>query len=452
MTYLIALQFFSIVAPLLFFAGLAAAIELDSDLLDDLTKRVIQRSSSKHVRLRIAFVTAFRDSFVVLAQSTRIVKRATFTNAVLVPTAATLASETPNTREANPSMKFGQDVGPTHRDVNAAWGNLFRMRCFTSFYRLFKYVSSRSHWNRAQLIRNIIETYLERMSAVGTGLLLGAALGVIIPEGIETAVEASPGIIPTSTIALSLLFGFTFMLIIEQVVSPHAHSHSHPSVDHSLPLHAVKKDAATKSAEVDFEAELGELEQEEGLDRPGYRQISTPTVPVPSSDNPDPNGRAFSLTFGLVIHGLADGLALGASSLSNDQSGISSSLSVIVFLALIIHKAPTSLALTTSLLATSLPRAKCKKYVVIFASSTPLSAVASYLLFSFFGNGDDNWTAIALLVSGGTFLYVATVLQPVSDHRGSTSTGEMRPVSRVLYITFGMFVPFLLGVLLGHGH
>ncbi|KAG6903155.1 hypothetical protein C0995_004702 [Termitomyces sp. Mi166 len=294
------------------------------------------------------------------------------------------------------------------------------------------------------------KAYLERLSAVGTGLLLGAALGVIIPEGIETAVEASPGFVPTSTIALSLIFGFTFMLVIEQIVSPHAHSHN----DHDLALHAVKKDTTQKSVEVEFDAELGELEQEEGLDRPGYRQLPAPASTVPSNDTHvlDPTSRAFSLTFGLIIHGLADGLALGASSLAKDQSGISSSLSLIVFLALIIHKAPTSLALTTALLAISLPRPRCKKYLIVFASSTPISAVASYVLFSFFGNGDDNWTGIALLVSGGTFLYVATVLQPVSDHRGASPTGDMRPITRVFHIAVGMVIPFVLSMVLGHGH
>ncbi|KAG6813574.1 hypothetical protein H0H92_009618 [Tricholoma furcatifolium] len=291
------------------------------------------------------------------------------------------------------------------------------------------------------------ETHLDRLLAVGTGLLLGAALGVIIPEGIETAVEANPEHVPTNTIALSLLLGFIFMLVIEQVISPHAHSYTHAHADHALPLHSVAKDASQKNSVVEFDTELGELEQEEG---PGYGQSPPAILHVPSTEIQDSSKRAFPLTFGLVIHGLADGLALGASFLTKDQSGVASSLSFIVFLALIIHKAPTSLALTTSLLATSLPRAKCKKHLIVFAASTPISAVASYLLFSFIGNGEDKWTANTLLFSGGTFLYVATVLQPVSDHHGTP--GEMRPLSRVLHIAFGMFIPFVLSGFLGHGH
>lgn len=52
-----------------------------------------------------------------------------------------------------------------------------------------------------------------------------------------------------------------------------------------------------------------------------------------------------------------------------------------------------------SLLASSLPRAKCKKHLAVFSASTPVGAVASYILFSFFGNNDDGWTGVALLVS-----------------------------------------------------
>ncbi|KAG5646524.1 hypothetical protein DXG03_003291 [Asterophora parasitica] len=211
------------------------------------------------------------------------------------------------------------------------------------------------------------------------------------------------------------------MLIIEQL-SSHSHTHSHSLVD-NVALHTVKSDTNPKSPDVEFDAELGDLEREEGLDRAGYLQPEGPISAHPTETLATP-GRAFPLTFGLVVHGLADGLALGASSLAKDESGGSSKLSFIVFLALIIHKAPTSLALTTSLLATSLPRAKCKKYLTIFASSTPIGAIASYLLFSFI----------------------------VSEHSAAPAPGEMRPSTRVFYIALGMFVPFLLSSLLGHGH
>jgi zinc transporter 9 len=51
---------------------------------------------------------------------------------------------------------------------------------------------------------------------------------------------------------------------------------------------------------------------------------------------------------------------------------------------------------------------------------------------------------------GGTFLYVATVLQPVSHH--SAAAADINPLTRVLHITAGIFIPYGLSTFLGHGH
>ncbi|KAF5369537.1 hypothetical protein D9758_002598 [Tetrapyrgos nigripes] len=294
--------------------------------------------------------------------------------------------------------------------------------------------------------------HLSRLTTLGTGLLLGTALGVIIPEGIEALQDAKPSSeseLPTSKIALSLLCGFVLMLIIEQLISPHSHSHS------DLPLHNVSnKNPST----VEFDAELGEIEREEGgvsppgrTMRSGYSQVDTNSTHgnVDDVSNTSARSQAIPLTLGLAIHSLADGLALGVSFFPTSNS-TDSSLSAIVFLAIIIHKLPTSLALTTSLLATSLPRPECKQHLAVFSASTPISAIATYAFLSFFGSGDHpDWTGIALLFSGGTFLNVATM---VSSHSESNSKGDMTPQSRIILVVIGMFIPFILSSLLGHGH
>ncbi|KAF8903171.1 ZIP-like iron-zinc transporter [Gymnopilus junonius] len=288
------------------------------------------------------------------------------------------------------------------------------------------------------------KNHLERLFALGTGLLLGAALGVIIPEGIETVVEASENEeVPTNRISLALIIGFILMLIIEQLISPNAHSHSLDYLPTSLP----KGSAVTDISEVEFDAELGDLSQ-------GISSLERdPTPPSTQASDASANReRAFTLLIGLVFHGCADGLALGVANLSKAAPGATSAISFVVFLALILHKAPTALAFTTSLLSTNLPRPDCKKYLAIFCLSTPLSAIVSYMAFSFFGdsNGSNNLIGTALLISGGTFLYVATVLQPVSNH--SPSSGDPHPAARVFFIATGMFVPFVLSAVIGHGH
>ncbi|KIK01874.1 hypothetical protein K443DRAFT_678018 [Laccaria amethystina LaAM-08-1] len=275
---------------------------------------------------------------------------------------------------------------------------------------------------------------VDRLAVLGTGLLLGAALGVIIPEGVETIAVAYPNQpFPISQVALSLLVGFTLMLIIEQLVTPNAHAH-----DASSDL--VMRPKNTPALTLEFDADLGDLENSQGS-----------SVLPQSLETGSGRERAFPLTLGLVIHSLADGIALGAATLAKTKPGTANTVSFIVFLALLLHKAPTSLALTTSLIATNLPRPDCKKYLAVFSASTPLSAIASYLLFSLLGDGDGGGlTGVALLLSGGTFLYVATVLQPVSHH--SATAADINPLTRVLHITAGIFIPYGLSTFLGHGH
>ncbi|KAJ7367144.1 Zinc/iron permease [Mycena albidolilacea] len=288
--------------------------------------------------------------------------------------------------------------------------------------------------------------HITRFSTLGSGILIGTALGVIIPEGIETLAQASDKL-PTSQIALSLIFGFIFMLVIEQLVAPHSHSHSHTSTNSgSVALHTVGQQS---NSTVEFDAEMGDLEQPDPPSNGGFMQAdaSASLVEIKAS-----RAKAYPLTFGLIMHGLADGLALGVSSLSAPSASFDSShrdLSFIVFLALIIHKAPTSLALTTSLLNTSLPRPECRKHLAFFSASTPLGAITTYALLSFFSaGGQGSWPGIALLVSGGTFLYVATVLQTVSHAEDDPNAGDLSPTVRVSLIAAGMILPYMISHLL----
>jgi len=281
------------------------------------------------------------------------------------------------------------------------------------------------------------KSHLERLSALGTGLLLGVALGVIIPEGIETIEAAHIGGPPTGRIALCLVIGFALMLIIEQLISPHSHSHPPNDSFSSIP---------NSTSDVEFDAELGDI----GLGNSADRRNDPPLTPNTLEASADKE-RAFALLLGLVIHGIADGLALGVAHVAGSSSGNPNiTLSLVVFFALVLHKAPTTLAFTTSIISTNIPRSKCTKYLTIFSLSTPLGALVTYTVFSFLGIGDKgDLTGIALLVSGGTFLYVATVLQPVKHH--SPVPGEMRATTRVFIIILGMFTPLVFR-LFHHAH
>ncbi|KZV70220.1 Zinc/iron permease [Peniophora sp. CONT] len=275
----------------------------------------------------------------------------------------------------------------------------------------------------------IAKNHLSLISRLGTGLLIGTAFGVIIPEGVEALIASSPSpnsAIPTTTLALSLLFGFCIMLAVEHL-GPAAHGHGN-----ELP-----QSAWTSTPGVDVE--LSQLENEQGIPH-----LAGTDAPIP----------ALPLTLGMVLHGFADGLALGVSALSVEDAHSSTNLSLVVFMALAVHKAPTALAFTISLLSTSLPRNECRKHLLVFSSSTPIGAIAAYLLFYLTGFGDASRVGIALLVSGGSFLYVATVLQPVTHGQGETegAAGRREAKMQLALLLAGAFIPLLMSTLLGHEH
>lgn len=129
------------------------------------------------------------------------------------------------------------------------------------------------------------------------------------------------------------------MLIVEQLLSPH--SHVGPSSQLVSPTPHVSQPSSTE-ATVEFDVELGELERTEGIAATDPRASANV---LPQTQDAVGKTRAFPLTLGLVMHALADGLALGSSALSNPNadpsipvSALPSSLSLVVFFTLVIHK------------------------------------------------------------------------------------------------------------------
>ncbi|SPO21424.1 related to ATX2 - Golgi membrane protein involved in manganese homeostasis [Ustilago trichophora] len=127
-------------------------------------------------------------------------------------------------------------------------------------------------------------------------------------------------------------------------------------------------------------------------------------------------GQALTTIVGLLIHATADGIAMGASAQSGDQT-----LTMVVFVAIMVHKAPAAFGLCAMLMSQRLSRTSIRKAVGVFALASPLGAVLTYaLLAAFFdadissahgGSGgegiDGKSIGTALAFSGGTFLFVA---------------------------------------------
>nr|CAG4646605.1 EOG090X0EEU [Macrothrix elegans] len=229
------------------------------------------------------------------------------------------------------------------------------------------------------LVITLSEERLNIVSILGAGLLVGAALAVIIPEGMDMLYSnqlhdlklkysSQRGIDHAdpskeaqesehenreslhSVVGIALVLGFIFMLLIDQIGSSKARD----------------------------------------SDGGGNR-----------------NTKSFTATLGLVVHAAADGIALGAAATTSHAA-----TEMIVFLAIMLHKAPASFGLVTFLLHEGLDRSRIRRYLMVFSIAAPVAALLTYFGLSQKSKetlSSANATGFAMLFSAGTFLYVATV-------------------------------------------
>ncbi len=178
--------------------------------------------------------------------------------------------------------------------------------------------------------------------------------------------------------------------------------------------------------------------------------------------------RSFATTIGLVIHAAADGIALGASSTATN-----SGLSLVIFFAIMIHKAPAAFGLTSVLIKQGLSKRAARGHLVLFSLAAPIGAIVTWILANVLGSGRTHsaqtttwWTGMLLLFSAGTFLYVAmhSMQETSSSHHegvngqpngyidGRENTqNEQKPSWKDLAAAcFGMILPLFLQV--GHAH
>jgi zinc transporter 9 len=133
--------------------------------------------------------------------------------------------------------------------------------------------------------------------------------------------------------------------------------------------------------------------------------------PDPLSSSP--HSHRSSTTIGLVIHAVADGIALGASTATPTTK---TTLGLIVFTAIMLHKGPAAFGLTSVLLKQGLSKRNARAHLAIFSLAAPVGAIGTWMIVNLLGragvtgngnNGGDGgvWgTGIVLIFSGGTFL------------------------------------------------
>ncbi|XP_076443007.1 zinc transporter ZIP9-like [Babylonia areolata] len=295
------------------------------------------------------------------------------------------------------------------------------------------------------------EEKLKLITVLGAGLLVGTALAVIIPEGVHAmyssgghdeelqdeaplnvAIRSDDQIADTqrmaemvhdhhhskhhdmevehSVIGVSLVAGFIFMLIVDQMGGS-MHSHSSPG-----------------------DAEFASMSGTSGKNK-------------------------MTATVGLVVHAAADGVAMGAAITMSETH-----ITTIVFLAIMLHKAPAAFGLVSFLLHENLERSRIRTHLLVFSLAAPVLTVVTYFGLSQTSTeslSDMHMTGIAMLFSAGTFLYVATVhvLPEIATVQHRHTMGDGTVVIRetkgfknveLMALVIGAVVPVLLSV--GHKH
>lgn len=266
-----------------------------------------------------------------------------------------------------------------------------------------------------------VQSKVRLLSVFGAGILSSTALSVIIPEGVSSIYGASNikhvhresgggGVVdhtmlnstevtePTDmhrVVGITLLAGFLLMLLIDQISSSNSHgSYTQLPVTDADSSH-VKSSVASRG-----------------------KPKSTATIGLIVHSA----GRFLYWPFLHFVHdsfhfSLADGIALGAAATTSD-----SNVELIIFLAIILHKAPAAFGLVTFLLAENCDRSTIKRHLFLFSLSAPFASMVTYFGISSQTRewlSEYNATGVALLFSSSTFLYVAAVhvLPEIMQHQ-----------------------------------
>lgn len=195
----------------------------------------------------------------------------------------------------------------------------------------------------------------------------------------DTGSTPSESRLPTFYIGFSLTLGFLLMFLIDRLPR-HATDQFQP-VPTTRHISLDNLGSSANAGDEESEGFLGSL------------------APTPKQS------RSLATTTGLVIHAAADGIAMGASATTANMT-----LGLIIFVAIMVHKAPAAFGLTSVLLKQGLSKRAARGHLIVFSLAAPVGALVTYLIISVLGGANMEgesgqwWTGMLLLFSAGTFL------------------------------------------------
>jgi len=142
---------------------------------------------------------------------------------------------------------------------------------------------------------------------------------------------------------------------------------------------------------------------------------------------------------GDAIHNMVDGFLVAAAFMLNFQTGITTTLAVII------HEIPQEISDFGILLYAGLNRLKA----LLYNFMTALTAVAGAVVFYFFGNIFESAIPLMAAFAAGNFIYLATAdLIPELHHEKNPRT----IATHSIWLIIGVAIIFAISLILPHAH
>jgi zinc and cadmium transporter len=194
--------------------------------------------------------------------------------------------------------------------------------------------------------KSVPSKILSLLIGLGAGSMLSVAVVHILPEALEQ----------TELAIYTFIAGFLVIYIIEELLTPHHHDHSHGDHSHEDP-------------------------------HEHYDHVAVVSW------------------IAIFVHTLLDGLGIRAG------MGLDSTTGYAILFGVAIHQIPVSLSLAAILRESKFQRKTQILFLVVFALAAPIGYIISDLLL---GGVDEVMVGLAAAFAGGSLLYVATAdLLPV---------------------------------------
>ena len=277
-----------------------------------------------------------------------------------------------------------------------------------------------SVWVAAWLSFGVLSRYTQHMLSLAAGALLATSFLHLLPEAFESEIDAHQ-------LFLTLLFGLVFFFLLDKAeLWHHGHEHHHGHADDHDHAHGHRHDPGQAHACVHGQAEHGH----HGHDHSHRTAVgNAPELP---------RGQ-WAVLAGDSVHCFGDGILIASAFMADMRLGVLAALAVMA------HEVPHHMGDLAVLRQGSSSRRAAIVKVSMAGAITALGGAVGYVLV----DALHDWLPYFLVVASSSFMYVALAdLIPQLQKRLSAR----ETAAQIVWLSVGMGMVVLAGVLTAHGH